>query len=118
MELIDKNEMTMEGKIHHVFVNSASVQTINKPVAVGKIVFVQYNPNSKSTLTPISRANAIFEMVKCSFNQYRFKDEGIALLDRLARGCECYELKFTRVGDAVNLLRSHLKTPFSAQWLS
>ena len=89
-----------------MFVNSASVQTINKPVAVGKIVFVQYNPNEKSTLTPISRANAIFEMAKCSFNQFRFKDEGIAILDRLARGCECYELKFNHVGDAVNLLKT------------
>jgi len=117
MELIDKNEMSIEDKIHHVFVKSASVRTINKPVAVGKIVFVQYSPNEKSTLTPISRANAIFEMAKCSFNQFRFKDEGIAILDRLARGCECYELKFNQVGDAVNLLRSHLKTPSSARWL-
>ena len=107
MELIDKNEITVEDKIHHVFVNSASVKENNEPVAVSKIVFVQYNPNSKSTLTPISKANAIFEMAKCSFNQFRFNDEGIAILDRLVRGCECYELKFTQVGDAVNLLRSH-----------
>ena len=106
MELIDENEMSIEDKIHHVFVKSASVQTINKPVAVGKIVFVRYNPNEKSTLTPISRANAIFEMAKCSFNQYRFKDEGIAILDRLARGCECYQLKFDHVGNAVDLLKS------------
>lgn len=106
MKLIDENQITMEDKIHHVFVKSASAQTINKPVAVGKIVFVQYNPNEKSTLTPISRANAIFEMAKCSFNQFRFKDEGIAILDRLTRGCECYELKFTQVGDAVNLLKN------------
>ena len=117
MELINESQMAIEDKIYHVFVKSASVQPINKPLAVGKIVFVQYNPNEKSTLTPISRAKAIFEMAKCSFNQFRFKDEGIAILDRLARGCECYELKFTQVGDAVNLLRSHLKTPSSARWL-
>lgn len=105
MELIDKHEMSIEDKIHHVFVNSGSVQAIDKPVAVGDIVFVRYNPNEKSTLTPVSRANAIFKLAKCSFNHYRFKEGGTDILDGLVRGCRCYQLGFADVGKAVSLLK-------------
>ena len=105
MEVIKKNEMSIEDKIHHVFVNSGSVRAIDKPVAVGDIVFVRYNPNEKSTLTSISRANAIFELARCSFNHYRFKEKAIEILESLVRGCQCYQLKFSQVGEAVNLLK-------------
>lgn len=105
MEVIKKNEMSIVDKIHHVFVNSGSVQVIDKPVAVGDIVFVRYNPNDKSTLTTISRANAIFELAKCSFNHYRFKEKGIEILESLVRGCRCYQLRFADAGKAVGLLK-------------
>ena len=105
MELIDKNEMNIEKKIHHVRVNSAYVQVIDKPVAVGDIVFVRYNPDEKSTLTPVSRANAILKLAKYSFNHYRFKEKGIEILESLVRGCRCYQLKFADVGKAVGFVK-------------
>jgi hypothetical protein len=105
MEVIKKNEINIEDKIHHVLVKRSSIHAMDTPLPVGDIIFVEYDPRGKSRLAPISRANAIFEMAKCSFNQYRFKGKGIDILDGLVRGCECYELKFTEIGKGVNLIR-------------
>ena len=107
MEVIKKNEISIKEKIHHVFVNKDSVQAIDEPVDVGDIVFVQYNPDEKSTLAPVSRVNAIFKLAKCSFNHYRFKKEGIDILDNLVRGCQCYQLRFAQIGEAVGLLKDN-----------
>lgn len=105
MEVIKKNEINIEDKIHHVLVKRSSIHPVDNPLPVGDIIFVEYDPRGKSRLTPISRANAIFELARCSFNQYRFKGKGIDILDGLVRGCECYELKFTEIGKGVNLIR-------------
>ena len=108
MEVINKSDVNIEDKIHHVHINSGSVHAMDKPLAVRDIIFVRYDPRGKSRLTPISRANAINEMPKCSFNHYRFKESGIDILDSLVRGCQCYQLQFSEVGKAVSLLRDVL----------
>ncbi len=105
MELINKHEMNIEDKIHHVLVKSSSIHAMDKPIPVRDIIFVRYDPRGKSRLRPISRANAIFELAKCSFNHYRFKEKGIDILESLVRGCRCYQLRFADVGKAVSLLK-------------
>jgi hypothetical protein len=105
MELINKKDVNIEGKIHHVLVKSSSIHAMDKPVPVRDIIFVRYDPGGKSRLTSISRANAIFDLAKCSFNHYRFKEKGIEMLESLVRGSQCYQLRFAQIGEAVGLLK-------------
>ena len=105
MEVINKNDVAIADKIHHVFVRSRSIHALDDPLPVSNIIFVRYEPNEKSTLTPISRANAIFKIATCSFNHFRFKQRGVDILDRLVRRCACYQLAFTDVAEAANLMK-------------
>lgn len=105
MQLIGKNGQSVEKSIHHVLVNSSFIHAMDKPLPVRDIIFVQYDPQAECRLTPVSRANAIFEMARCSFNQYRFKEKGIEILDSLVRGCQCYHLKFSQASNAVHLIK-------------
>jgi HprK-related kinase A len=109
MELINKRDIGVKDKIHHVLVRNGSIHPADKPIPAGDIIFVQYDPRAKCRLTPISRVNTIFDMAKCSFNQYRFKEKGIDILHSLVRRCRCYQLKFSQVGKAVDLIETVIR---------
>lgn len=108
MELINKSNTKTEGKIHHVLVSNDSIHPVDRPIPVRCIIFVEYTPGAECRPRQISRARTIFEIVKSSFNQYLFKEEGIALLDRLVRTCECYQLPFNQLDEAVELVKNRI----------
>jgi len=108
MRLISKNDINMEDKIHHIFVNNCSIHPMNKPIPLKNIILIQYNPSIKCKLRPISRASAIFEIARCSFNQYRFREKGINILYDLVKECQCYYLCFNQLSKAINLINDIL----------
>jgi len=108
MELINKRDIGIEDKIHHVLVNNGSIHPADKLIPIKSIIFVQYKPKVDCKLEQISKARTIFELTKCSFNQYLFKEKGIDLLDKLVGTCECYQLQFNHLDEAVELIKSRI----------
>lgn len=108
MELINKRDTGIEDKIHHVLVRNGSIHPVDKPIPIKSIIFVQYKPKVDCRLRRISKACTIFELVKCSFNQYLFKEKGIDLIDRLVATCECYQLQFNHLDEAMKLIKGRI----------
>lgn len=108
MEFINKIDIGIEDKIHHVFVKNNSIHPLDKPIPLNSIVFVQYKPGIHCRLTQISKAWTIFELIKCSFNQYLFKEEGIDLLNRLVAHGKCYHLQLSCLDEAITLIKGRL----------
>lgn len=106
MELINKRDINVKDKIHHVVVNNDSIHPLDKPIPIKSIIFVQYDPRADCRLRQISKACTVFELTKCSFNQYLFNEKGIDLLDRLVATCECYQLQFNHLDKAVKLIKN------------
>lgn len=104
MELINKKDINVEDKIHHVLVRNSSIHPVDRAIHTKSIIFVRYRPRADCTLREITKASSVFEIVKCSFNQYLFKERGIALLDKVVRDCKCYQLQFNSLGEAVRLI--------------
>lgn len=108
MELINKRNINIKDKIHHVLVNNGSIHPVDNPIPIKSTIFIQYKPKVDCRLRRISKACTIFELVKCSFNQYLFKEKGIDLIDRLVATCECYQLQFNHLDEAMKLIKGRI----------
>jgi hypothetical protein len=93
------------GQFKRVVASSALAKgAVGRPVGARFIVFPSYQADATSTLTPISRAEAMVEVAACSFN---FADHGGAwmpLLLRLVSGCWCGRLSIGDLEQATELV--------------
>jgi hypothetical protein len=77
---------------------------VSRPVPARLLIFPSYQPGATSTLTPMSRAEALVEVAGCSFN---FVDHGGAwmpLLQRLVTACWCGRLTIGDLEEATELV--------------
>lgn len=79
---------------------------ISKPCPVRMIVFPQYQPDTKPDLIPMSRAQAVFELVQLSFNFTKFRSRGLDLLADIARRAVCVRLRCSDLPETCSLLES------------
>ncbi|MFN8024856.1 MAG: hypothetical protein U0W40_00430 [Acidimicrobiia bacterium] len=75
------------------------------PTPVRVVIFPRYDPGAATTLTPISRAEAVRDLVA---NSIGYGDRMRPLLDHYAvviDGCECHRLTTNDLGEAVGAVR-------------
>jgi HprK-related kinase A len=84
---------------------------VSQPCHVAMIVFPQYEPGSQPTIEPMSRAQAVFELVQLSFNFTKFRNKGLDLLAGIARRAICVRLRSSDLATTCALLESSL-----SQW--
>lgn len=88
--------------------------SVGVPVPVRLIVFPRYLAGAETTLTPMTRAEAVVELAHNGFNFETFKRRGFDLLCRLARSADCYRLRVGDLDEAVETIRGILD-PTSAR---
>ena len=65
---------------------------------VGLVVFPEYGHGEPPVMEPLSRAQAVFELTRVSFNFIKFRRGGVDLLVDVVRRARCFRL---RTGDLV-----------------
>ncbi len=77
---------------------------VGRPVPPRLLVFPSYQPGETSTLTPMSRAEAMMAVADSSFNFGDHGGEWMPLLHRLVAGCWCGRLTIGDLDEATELL--------------
>ena len=88
---------------------------VGRPAPARLLVFPSHRVGATSTLTPVSRAEAMVEVARCSFN---FVDHGGAwmpLLQRLVTGCWCGRLSIGDLEEATELVRQLVRVEGGVQ---
>ena len=78
--------------------------SVGKPTRVRFVVAPMYRRGSKTTLEPMSRAEALVAMADQSFNFGRFGVKALPLLERVVKGAECYRLAMGDLEAAVRMV--------------
>jgi hypothetical protein len=85
-----------EGPHWHLQPGDLRPGPIGEPCPVRYVVSPRYEKGAETTLSPMSRAEAVALFVDQSFNFARFGARGLKLLGRVVEGAECFRL---RIGD-------------------
>jgi len=74
------------------------------PGQIDYIVFPNYSPQAQPLLTPISKAEAAFNLNKHSLNFLNFRERGIEILAKLVESADCYRLQAGELGPTCELM--------------
>lgn len=66
---------------------------IATPSQIDYVVFPNYSPRAQPRLSPISKAEAAFNLNKHSLNFLNFRERGIEILTELVQSADCYRLQ-------------------------
>ena len=98
----------------HVPAASISDATIAMTSRARLIVFPRFDPSSPTTLTPLSRAEALGALVECCFTSPMSGRQQLDTLADVVRGCDCYRLQLDELGAAVRCIDALLGRPVGA----
>lgn len=85
-----------------------------RPDAVGEpsvprlIAFPEYRHGTEPAVEPMSRAQAVFELVRSSFNFTKFRNEGLTILAGLARHAHCVRVRSGDLRQTCQVLDAYL----------
>ena len=79
-------------------------RAVSRPVPPRFLVFPCYEPGTSTTLTPMSRAEAMVDVAGSSFNFIDHGSEWMPLLQRLVTACWCGRLTMGNLDEATQLL--------------
>jgi hypothetical protein len=77
---------------------------VGRPAPARLLVFPSYKVGATSTLTPMSRAEAMVTVANCSFNFVDHGGEWMPLLQRLVEACWCGRLTIGNLDEASDLV--------------
>jgi len=95
---------TKKGTVAHLRPPSQSVEQACRKASPQWIIFPNFNPGSQPTLRPISKAMTFLDLAEDSFN---FSLLGLTAFETLASlidECDCYELEYGLLEDALTIL--------------
>jgi len=90
---------------HHLTADDLRPGALGSPAPVSFVVFPSYAPNGPTELVPVSRAQALMDMLRGTFNLERVGARGVATLGRVLRTADCYRLHIGALQPAVELIR-------------
>ncbi len=93
-----------KGIVAHMRPPTEAIQRAKGPAPPDRLVFVKYQSDTETTLTTISKAEAMKRAVAHCFNYKRLGEQGFELLANTVAHCTCHELIFDDVFDAVQFL--------------
>ncbi len=101
-----------DGASHKQAVPSSVLRAgaVSRPVPARLLVFPAYRAGATSTLTPMSRAEAVVEVASSSFNFIEHGGAWMPLLHRLVAECWCGRLTIGDLDEATELLTQLART--------
>jgi len=90
---------------HHVTADDLRPGALGSPSRVAFVAFPSYTPGQVTELVPVSRAQALMDMLRGTFNLERVGGRGVATLARVLRAADCYRLHIGALEPAVELIR-------------
>lgn len=93
-----------KGSVMLVPPSALSSDAIGRPCPLKFIVFPKYQANTRPTLEPISRPEAVARLHRVCFNLLTCKRLGLDVLTDLVRPASCYQLISGDLGDTCELL--------------
>lgn len=91
---------------------------VSEPSPLRLIAFPEYCRDEEPAVEPMSRAQAVFELVRSSFNFTKFRNEGLTLLADLTRQAHCVRVRSGDLSRTCGLLESYLDRvcPAERRW--
>ena len=97
---------TRKGTVAHLPASPDSLARQLETAAPAWVVFPKYQAGAPTDLRPIVRSRAFIQLANNSFN-YRLKGEsGFLALTTLVRDCACYQLSYSDLTEATDMLAS------------
>lgn len=95
---------TVKGTVAHVKPPLAAVLAASQQAKPRWIVSPRFEPGAGTALSPLSRGRALMMLADNAFNYSVHGLEGFELLAAVVESCECFELCYSDLQDAVNTL--------------
>ena len=92
------------GGVHYIDVTDIAADPYGEPAPVGYVIFPRYNPNGKSVLSKISRAEAASRIAQMSLNFSSYGKSGADIAVEIARNAECWALSVGDPEESVSLI--------------
>jgi hypothetical protein len=94
---------------HHVSPDDLRPRSLSGPVRVALIVFPSYARGAATTLTRISRAEALIELLRGTFNLDLLRRDAVGPLARVVERAPCYRLSIGAIEPAVRAIDGLLR---------
>lgn len=96
--------------LHVVKLNPLRVRpdAVATPCPIRMVVFPQYGQGRRPAIEPMSRAEAVFELSRRTFNFLQFRKYGLEVLVKVVRGARCYRLCTGDPAETCRLVEEHL----------
>ncbi len=92
---------TTKGDVVHMKVPQAQVDRMAECAQARLIVFPRYAAGEPTRIQPLPKAPAMIELGKNSFNYLILGLQGFEALGALLEDCDCYELRYADLHDAI-----------------
>lgn len=92
---------TTKGDVVHMRVPQAHLERMKEPAQPRLVVFPKYAAGEPTQLQPMGKAPAMIELGKNSFNYLVLGLQGFEALGTMLEGCDCYELRYSDLHDAI-----------------
>jgi hypothetical protein len=76
------------------------------PILATLVIFPQYQPETRTTLRKLPRSEGFASLLAHSFSARRHADTAISSIISLLNACQCYELTYSALEDAVQTVMS------------
>lgn len=95
---------TIKGSVAHVKPTEASAVAADERARARWVVLPAFDPSAIPSLEPLSRGQAFMQLVDNAFNYDVHGADGFRVLADLVEGCDCFQLRYARMDDAVAIL--------------
>jgi hypothetical protein len=94
---------TVKGSVAHMSAPASSVRRAHETARPRWIVLPGYVPGLDAKMSPLSKARTFMVLADQAFNYDLHGRRGFELLGDVVGGCDCFELEYGDLGDAVRL---------------
>lgn len=94
-------EKTRKGTVAHLAPNDDAVAAMHRHATPALIVFPRYDPGAGLLVEPVPRSRALGRLAVNSFNAEVLGPAGFEALGRLVQSCECYQVAYSDLEQAV-----------------
>lgn len=94
---------TQKGRVTHLAPPPDSVRRMAEPARPRWIVFPKYEAGAEPVLTPRTRTETFMRLAENAFNYGTLGETGFDAIARLLDQCDCYDLVYSRLDDALEV---------------
>lgn len=94
---------TVKGTVSHMRPPDQSVRMGTVPAVPAKIILPKYIKDADTSLTTLSKAKTLLRVADDCFNYHVLGENGFDLLSHVIEISDCYEFKYSRLDEAINL---------------